>query len=336
MMRFLKWLAVVLLLWALYRHFQEAACGSFWESIAAAWQERRSLLLAAAVLMPVNWGLEVLKWRVLMEHEGQYPALGRSFRAVMTGLSLSVFTPARAGDYLGRSLQAGPFGKWRAVRATFLGYLLQWLLMLALGLPAWCLLKNLLPLSRAGVPALWAFSLLLAAALFLSLPRWPVRSSLSFLVEKTDARLRDEVPRAKRFGESLKNKFFLRMMAFGESLKKTPLPSVQHLAKALGWGSGRYLVYSLQLLLLLRFFGLETGVMDGLAGIWLIFLLQSGLPLPGFIGSTVLRTELAFWVWPAPDPAAVLAGMTALFVLNLGLPALLGAVFLVKIKEHQQ
>ncbi len=332
MVRFLKWLAVALLLWALYRHFQEAARGSFWESIAAAWQQRWPLLLAAAILMPVNWGLEVLKWRVLMEHEGQYPALGRSFRAVMTGLSLSVFTPARAGDYLGRSLQAGPFGKWRAVRATFLGYLLQWLLMLALGLPAWCLLKNLLPLSRAGVLALWGFSFLPAAALFLSLPRWPFHR-LSALF---GARLQDGVPRTKGFGESLKNKFFLRMMAFGESLKKTPLPSVQHLAKALGWGSGRYLVYSLQLLLLLRFFGLEAGVMDGLAGIWLIFLLQSGLPLPGLVGSTVLRTELAFWVWPEPDPAVVLAGMTALFVLNLGLPALLGAVFLVKIKNHKQ
>ncbi len=335
MLRFLKWLAVALLLWALYRHFQEAARGDFWESMAAAWQERRFLLLAAAALMPVNWGLEVLKWRVLMEHEGKYPALGRSFRAVMTGLSLSVFTPARVGDYLGRSLQAGPFGKWRAVRATFLGYLLQWLLMPTLGLPAWCLLKNLLPLSNTAVPVFWAFSLLLAAALFLSLSRWPVHRLLS-LFKKRDVRLRDEAPHTMGFGESLKNKFFLRMMAFGESLQKMPLPSVQHLAKAFGWGSGRYLVYSLQLLLLLRFFGLQVGVLEGLAGIWLIFLLQSGLPLPGLIGSTALRTELAFWVWPGSDPAAVLAGMTALFVLNLGLPALLGAVFLVKIKEHHQ
>ncbi len=319
-------MAVLALLWVLYRHVRGGEFSSFARRLSDSWPQRRSLLLLAVALMPLNWGLEVLKWRVLMQQEGRYPAFGAAFRAVMTGLALSIFTPARAGDYVGRSLQAGPFGKWRALRATFLGNVLQWLLMLALGLPAWCRLKNILPLHAASTQALWAFSWLLAAVLFVSLPRWYVHLSKLLFRRKGS-----HLPK----GDILSTLFFgFRQMK--ERFAGMSLPSGRHLAKAFVWGSCRYLVYSLQLYLLLRFFGLDLGLMRALAGIWLIFLVQSGLPLPAFIGSTVLRADLAFWVWSSAAPAAVLAGMTGLFVLNLALPALLGAAFLVKIKENKK
>ena len=72
--------------------------------------------------------------------------------------------------------------------------------------------------------------------------------------------------------------------------------STNELAIVLGFSLLRYTVYSVQYLLLLRFFGIDLPMLHGLASIGTIFLIQTSVPLPPISGLLV-RGEVALHVW---------------------------------------
>ena len=73
-------------------------------------RERSFLIffLPALLLMPVNWSLESIKWRMLALYVRKL-SFGEALRSVLTGISFSLFTPNRVGDSVGRifSLRIG-------------------------------------------------------------------------------------------------------------------------------------------------------------------------------------------------------------------------------------
>ena len=56
-------------------------------------------LLLAIIMMPVNWGMEVYKWKILVPRSGFEEAA----EVVLGGLSWSIWTPLGVGDYVGRA-----------------------------------------------------------------------------------------------------------------------------------------------------------------------------------------------------------------------------------------
>jgi hypothetical protein len=104
------------------------------------------------------------------------------------------------------------------------------------------------------------------------------------------------------------------------------------LSKALGFAFLRYLIYTFQYLLLLYFFGINVTLIEGLSGIATIFILQTSIPLPPLLG-LVVRSEIAILVWGifSNNELSILAATFVLWVLNLIVPALLGAIFIVNI-----
>ena len=83
--------------------------------------------------MPVNWGLETEKWRRLLR-----PELVLSFRraraGIFTGISVSLFTPNRIGEYGGRLLLIPAAKSWLGLAATLIGNMAQWVVLLLGGL----------------------------------------------------------------------------------------------------------------------------------------------------------------------------------------------------------
>jgi len=80
--------------------------------------------------------------------------------------------------------------------------------------------------------------------------------------------------------------------------------------------------------------GVDVPFGAAFAGIATIFLVQTGIPLP-LAGSLLARAEIALFMWGTFDAneLSILAATFGLFIINLALPALLGAVFIVKINE---
>jgi hypothetical protein len=263
-------------------------------------------LLLALLMMPVNWLLEARKWQLLLRPFLPW-SYARTLRATLAGVSVSAATPNRIGEIGGRMLVAGR-AEWAAVvGSSLLGSLCQWVAFLLIAWPALIYTLGRLPEWTGGAPLLLLFPLGPLAILLI----WIGGKSLALrLLRWVRSRFgRDTNPLAA----ALANVNFRLMSA------------------ASAYAALRFGVYCTQLYLLLWFFGLELPLVDGLAGIAAIYLVQAGLPLPPGM-NLVLRTELGLLLWPS-DPAgaiAVLAAYTALFGVNVLLPALPGYWWIVR------
>jgi hypothetical protein len=305
--RLAKFLLLGLLVWALYRELNgKVDAHAFTDLIWQRWADGEwTLLLAAVLLMPVNWSLEILKWRTLLRPFWKIP-LSVAVQAVAAGVALSLITPNRVGDYGGRVLAVPAAHNWAAVLATAAGSMAQLIALLSGGLAgAFFYLREraLLPAQIEGMWWLVVLATLLLLAAFFNLPL------LAKLLQRINIPERWTAP-------------FSRLAAY-----RAPV-----LLQGLIWAFLRYFVYVLQYYLLLRFFGVELAFGAALGGIATIYLLQVCLPLPP-LAALLARGEAALLIWApfSPAPLHLLSATFALFIINLLLPALLGAVFIVKI-----
>lgn len=269
------------------------------------WMDGAPWLAMALLLLPANWSLETQKLRCLLWPFWKAP-FAAAFRAVMAGVSLSLFTPNRLGEYGGRMLAVPPPYSWHALMATAVGSLAQLLVLIGAGLAGalyvarlyygeWQLLFHglwWLAIALLGFAYVLFFNIswLAALARLLPLPRKVLR--LVLLLRRYRRR---------------------------------------RLALALGLAAARYATYSFQYFCLLVFFGVETPPGAALAGIATIFLIQTSIPLPPALGLLARGEAALLALGPhSTNEIGILAATFALFIINLCLPALLGMVFIVK------
>lgn len=299
---------LALLAWALER--QLLGQGDF-NAMSAAFLQRMEAaplwpLVLAMLLVPLNWALETEKWRHLMRYALPLP-FARAYRAILAGVTFSLFTPNRIGEYGGRLLVAGRKHGMATILATVVSSLGQWLVLLGFGLAGFAVFAlRHWPGGSAPVPEfyLWLAALLFVPALW-----------LFFHLNTLATWLRQRFPNLR----------LLRAFTPLRRYSKTDLLRVLSLSVA------RYAVYVLQYLLLLHFFGIAPELLMALAGIATLYLLQTCLPLPPVV-ALMARSELALLVWgySSDQPLLILGCTLALFILNLSLPALLGAVVIVQ------
>ena len=277
--------------------------GDLWQTFLRQVQQANPLWLAmAAGLMPLNWLAETQKWRQVVR---QYESLsrGRALMAVWIGVSFSLFTPNRVGEYGGRILLVQPRNRWKATLATLVGNYSQLLVLLSAGLPAaWFFLRRHEVAPMPWWPPLgWA---MLAGLALLYLAYFNLRRVFPFI---------------RRIPKALGRRFLLKEATILRHF------TTRQLSNLLGWSMLRYGIYATQYFLLLQFFGITPGIATACAGIATIFLIQTSLPLPPLTG-LVARGNLAVWVW-LPCGANALSSLAVTFLLwiiNLILPALIG------------
>lgn len=287
--------------------------GDHWEAFLSfwtqdRWQENRFYLILTLLLMPFNWWLETAKWWVLLQRI--YPSrFSQAFLAVLNGISLSLFTPHRIGEYGGRILNYPPKAHAKVIMASLVANFGQLLCLITAGFGGiifWgrSFFEQLGIIYDIGLylggPILvllwWGFFSIRRLLPYLQQIKWP--SWLAWL-PKTLAH-------AKQFDKHL-------------------------LVQSAALAGTRYLIYSIQFVCLLFFFGLTIPWHILLSGVFVIYLLQSGLPLPPAL-ALLSRGELGVLIWQnfAVNPLAILAASVALFIINLAIPALLGLMVIVK------
>lgn len=100
----LKWLFSLVLVYLLYR---QVVGNQEFENVKtrflAQWQHKEShvWLVFMLLLLPINWLLEIEKWRTLLRIN-PVPSRWILMKAVFTGITFSLFTPNRIGEYGGR------------------------------------------------------------------------------------------------------------------------------------------------------------------------------------------------------------------------------------------
>jgi hypothetical protein len=309
--RLLKAVVVIALAWMIYQQvWARENAADLWRTFVESLRWDRAIWFGAAViLIPFNWAFETLKWKELMK-DIESLSFWKMYQAILAGVTLSIFTPNRIGEYAGRILFVQAKNNWKTVVATLVGSFSQLLVLLSVGLLGFSfyvgqylaldvyVLRGIFCLGLAGI------------------------GLLLFCFYNVDLM----VPVVKRL-----------------PLSKYLQPYVQHLSvlrnyqskqlsRVLFFAFLRYLTYSLQYYFMLRYFGVDVPLWSGMACIATIFLLQTSIPLPPIMG-LLMRGEVALFVWGnfSTNELSILASTFSLWVINMIIPALIGVIFIVNI-----
>lgn len=256
-----------------------------------------SLVLFSIGLVAVNLMMEAQKWRASLTHLGVPHSSGFALKSVLIGLGLGLWMPGRIGEFPGRLSQI-PEHLWvKGGVLMSVGRVSQMLASLSCFGFMWVIIST----SRE------AFPIPVFLPPLMVLMAW----GILFLVKR------------KR---PAKHNVFSGKLKLGNELYQSFLEVPTHLwGRLIGWSFGRYVVFSLQYILLLKAMGLTENWLELAGLISMIFGIRSFFPSLAFADVGVresVAVVVAQWMGIAVFP--VLMATLILFVINLVIPALIG------------
>lgn len=268
---------------------------------------RISEVLVVIVLMIVNWTIEAQKWRFLLKGTENF-SLWTSLQSVLTGLAVSVITPNRIGEYMGRILYLRNVHKLQGITVTIVGSFAQLIVTGFLGL------VGLLFYMNQVTPDTWLY-VLLTASILLCAGLGYFYFNLPALVDRIAS-----IP-------------FLRKIRF--YLMVVQRFHWQQLIRILGMSLLRYFVYTLQFILLLKILYVDAGWLQLVCTSWLIFWAMAIVPTIA-IAEVGIRGETALY-FLAPfstNHMGIVLATVLLWLINLIIPALFGCLFVFRMKIY--
>ncbi|MEE9439303.1 MAG: hypothetical protein V3V14_09915 [Saprospiraceae bacterium] len=271
------------------------------------------IFLLVVLLMPINWGFETIKWKVLVD-QFQKINYNDAFKSVMAGVSLAIMTPGRIGEYGGKLISIHPENRPKAILANLISSIGQNIINIGLGLAFTLIFVQHFTDLQSGV---------FISLLTISVSIIFVMLLIYFKFDLIDGLLA-YLPDYKWV-----NKVRSNVRAFDKLDTST-------LIRILGLSFFRYTVYLAQYVLLLYFFGVTDQIWVAIMGVGTIFFLQSNLPLPPAF-SVLARGEMAIFLWSyfTDNVIGILAATFSLWFINLVIPAILGAYMLSSYKLNK-
>ncbi|WP_207423981.1 lysylphosphatidylglycerol synthase domain-containing protein [Desertivirga brevis] len=263
-------------------------------------------LLFVFFLMLVNWLLEALKWQYLVRRIERI-GLWRAIESVFCGLTIAVFTPNRIGEYGGRVFFLSPRKRLHGVVAMGIGSLGQMVLTNVIGAVAigWFLFSFI-----PGNTLFFGFitlAILLFSAFFLIF-----YFNINWLI---DYLLRLKF--LQRFSK------FFRVFSRYEKVE---------LMKVFGYCLLRFGVFTSQYCLVIKMLIPSLPILSVAMMVFILFFIQSALPSLDLLDVGV-RTFTAsyFFSYITHQDVAIIATTAFIWLVNLIIPAILGAPFVFKL-----
>lgn len=284
-----------------------------WTAFAAGRTSYNYIFLAGALLLlPLNWGVEALKWQYLLKGI-ECISFAKAMKAVLAGVSLAIITPSRIGEYGGRIWYLRQGLRLKGIVVTIVGSIGQITVTLIMGgaglffyffisgfpryIPSWLAMAVLF---LYIVLSLFLFFRL--GWLGVVLQRWPLIHS------------RQKWIRAVRVFTYYGHKKLLGLLLLS---------------------AARFAVYALQFALLLNFFHVSVPLFEGALLSSAVFLGQMMLPVPA-IAEFGTRSGLSVFIFGtfSASPLPLISASLALWLINLALPAFFGAILLLFKKQE--
>ncbi|MHB1277235.1 MAG: lysylphosphatidylglycerol synthase domain-containing protein [Bacteroidia bacterium] len=297
-LRYLKIIVLLLSAWLLYRElmvkdrFRENFLAILHGEVPITW----SWLIPVLILLFANWALETVKWQVLIRAFARPPFL-LSYKAILTGVFVSFFTPNRVGEFAGRVI----YLKEKKVEASLLTI-------------AGSLAQNV---------CTYLFGSLAALFFFAEEPiEWILGGAVLFFLTLTLLFLYFNIDRLVGL---------IRIIRLPKKWMKYFIPIRRltrvQLMKALGLSALRYAVFTLQFVLMFQVFAVPISFGMAVQGVGLSFLIHSVLPTIALleVASRGFAAYYAFQVAPEFD-ASILLASYSIWLINLFLPGMVGAM----------
>lgn len=267
-----------------------------------------ALFLFVILLMILNWSIESVKWKILIE-KIQLFSFFNAFKAVLSGITLGIFTPNRIGEIGGRVMHIEKGKRTYGVIATGIGSFAQLITTIITGILGFVLFLilfpdkiNVNPLFNNITAGILLLLLLILAWIFLNINKIkPFLLKFSFFKSRTD--------QLEQFSE----------------IKSTILLKVILLSLL------RYIVFISQYFFLLLIFDVHLTFIQAYISISLIYLFITLIPTStlvelGFRGSLAIFLIGLF----SKNILGIIIASSILWIINLAIPAIFGSIFFIK------
>jgi hypothetical protein len=269
-------------------------------------------LVAVVLLMVVNWSIETVKWKLAVQ-KIQQVGFFTAFKAVLSGVSFSVTTPNRVGEYLGRVLYMDEGNRMKAISLTITGSISQLIITLLMGFTGLIILRSPIENSQM-ISSLWMEVMLygvFTATVILTL----FYLRLSWLVKWID-----RLPGAKKYAWLIET-----LEDFNATL----------LLQLLSLSALRFLVFIVQYYLLFRLFDVDVSLWHCWSAVSVSFLVMAVIPTIALFTDLGLRGKVSLKLMGLFSDNSLGISLTSVSIwfINLIIPALAGSLLILGIKR---
>jgi len=268
-------------------------------------------LVVVIVLMFINWAIEAFKWKISVKKIQKVSFL-KAFRAVLSGISFSVSTPNRVGEYLGRVLYMNEGNRMKTISITIVGSISQLIITLLMGGIGLIVLQSKIEAKHLISPIWMNVILYGVLSVWIVLTLFYFR--LAWIIKGVD-----RLPGSRRFAYLVK-----ALEDFDATL----------LLKLLSLSLLRFIVFIVQYFLLFRLFDVQVLWWQGFWTVSVSFLIMAVIPtfaiaelgLRGRIG--LILTGLF-----STNTAGIIFTTAGIWLINLIIPAIAGSLLILSIKK---
>lgn len=258
----------------------------------------RLIWIIVLLLMPLNWFLEIIKWKKLCKPLGNV-SLKSAASGVLSGLSFSFITPHGWGDYFGRIMVLNYEDRGKLVGALFFGKMTQLFITVIAGILGIIMFVEVWPFLY-----LWYFVIFLVVAALIAFNK-----TIYKLIKP----------------------YLFRIRYFFKIIKTY---SAKLILEVTGLSLLRYLVFTLQFLLIMKILDVDLSIIVIISGITWIFLVKSIIPSFNFLSDLGIREvgAVMFFENYMTDTGPVISATFIIWIINILMPAIFGSFFIFYLK----
>lgn len=268
--------------------------------------KKTGFIFIVFLLMILNWSLETVKWRILV-HPIERLAFFRSFKGIIIGLTVSIFTPNRTGEYFGRIWILSQ-KRIQGIFATITGSIAQLSITLI-----------------AGIISLTFFTQEQEKNIFLYYDNYYLIILISIGLAIFIFTILFSMPQVIQ-----KITHHKEILSFIDFIKYY---SSKDIIKVLLLSAMRYFIFIIQFYILINVFDIE---LDFKRVFFLLALVYFAMVfIPSFTLAEIgIRGSLAIAIFSifVLDTTGIFLAISLLWIINIALPAFVGSFFLLKLK----
>jgi len=268
------------------------------------------IFLLVIILMFLNWSLEAIKWKILIDKIQHFNFL-KALQAIFSGITIGIFTPNRVGEIGGRVIFMEKGKRTFGVLATGIGSFAQFITTIIAGIFGFGMFLIFYP-HRISINPL--FNKVTVCGLIVVLI---ILFLIYFNIKKIKSLL-------------LKIRFFNSKADQLEHLSET---KISDLLKTLLLSFARYFVFTSQFFLLLLFFNIHLTIREAFIAISLVYLFATLIPTTTLIELGIRGSLAIFFVGIfSNNILGIVLSTSFLWFINISIPSIIGSLFFIKNK----
>ena len=260
----------------------------------------------------LNWSLEAKKWQILV-NQVEIISFKDAFKSVLIGLSLGFISQADLGDLAGKMVLIKNENRKKSTGAVLLGGGIQTYISLIFG--TFGLAYFMVNVFSSISTFEFAILNLCVVGIFFGIILLRYRKNIDFVFDN--------------FSFLASSKPFLIILKSYSNLEVFQVFTLS---------VSRYLIFSLQFLIILFIFQIDLPILVLMMTIFLIFLVKTIVPSVSFLSDLGIRsmTSLYLFEFYKIKSSVVVASTFTLWFINILLPVLLGTFVFLRLKKIQK